>query len=170
MLTLYTLCAVVGGALLLISLLGGHDHDLGLNTDHLEAGDIASWLSLRALVSFAAFFGLGGLLAIWLRLSGPGQLLFALVAGLSVGGFTAWAFRLARLRGETATRVGSLTGRTGRVLVSPRGAAPGKALLTVAGQREEWLVQSADPLSPGDRVLVIAQERGVLDVRLWDGQ
>ena len=133
-------------------------------------GQAASWLSLRSLVSFAAFFGLGGLLASWLDLVASLQLTFALLAGLAVGGFTAFAFRLARLRGELAGHTGSLVGRTGQVLVPPRAGSPGKVLLTAAGQSEQLLARSSDPLTPGDRVLVIAVNGGLLDVKRWDGQ
>ena len=193
MMTLFLVCALVGGGLLLLSLLGGHDlagHDaafhatdvagdhLGAGADHVAGhlgqvghlGQAASWLSLRSLISFAAFFGLGGLLASWLDLAAQLQLIFALLAGLAVGGFTAFVFRLARLRGELAGHTGSLVGRTGQVLVSPRAGSPGKVLLTAAGQSEQLLARSSDPLTPGDRVLVIAENGGLLDVRRWDGQ
>ena len=173
MFTLYLLCALVGGGLLAVSLLGGHGHDLGVG--HAEAGslgsgDLASWLSLRAVVSFAAFFGLGGLISVPLGLGSLPGLLFALAAGLSVGAFTAWAFRTARLRGETATLVSRLEGRTGLVLVAPRGDTPGQVLITAAGQREQRLARSPDTLAPGDSVLVISAERGILDVKRWEGK
>ena len=189
MMTLFTVCALVGGGLMLLSLLGGHDtvpHGSELHSPELHSpelhgpaepalhpshlGALAAWFSLRSLISFAAFFGLGGLLASWLGLTPGLQLVFALLAGLAVGGFTAFAFRLARVRGELAGHTASLVGRTGQVLVPPHGLTPGKVMLTAAGQSEQLLAQSSDPLSAGDRVLVIAEAGGLLDVKRWDGQ
>ncbi|WP_034385352.1 NfeD family protein [Deinococcus sp. YIM 77859] len=163
---LYLLCLLVGGGLLALSLLGGHDVDVG----HPEAGDLASWFSLRALVSFAAFFGLAGVVGGLMGLAGPGRLTLALVTGLAVGGFTAFALRLARTRGEVSGAAGRLVGRTGKVLVPPAPSRPGKVALTVAGQIEHVLARSDDALRTGDAVIVIGVQGGVLDVKAWDGR
>ena len=64
------------------------------------------------------------------------------------------ALRLARTRGETATQALALTGRTGKVTVAPVGGQPGKIELIVAGQTEQLLARSADPLRPGDQIIV----------------
>ncbi|MDL2344146.1 NfeD family protein [Deinococcus sp. MIMF12] len=165
---LYLLCLIVGGGLLVLSLVGGHDHDAP--TDHPEAGDLASWFSLRSLVSFAAFFGLAGTVAGLLGLGGMGQLVMALVTGLAVGGFTAFAFRLARTRGEVSGAAGRLTGRTGKVLVAPTPGRLGKVAVTVSGQIEQALARSVDPLKVGDAVIVLGVQGGVLDVGAWDGR
>jgi hypothetical protein len=63
MLTLYLTCLVVGGALVLVSLLGGEaDADVDLDgapeVDDAETdgiGGVARFLSLRSLVFFSAF-------------------------------------------------------------------------------------------------------------------
>ncbi|GMA16096.1 hypothetical protein E5F05_08910 [Deinococcus metallilatus] len=176
---IYLLCLLVGGGLLVLSLLGGHHGELGLgghgldhaaDTDHPDTGDLASWLSLRSLVSFAAFFGLAGVVGGAAGLSGLGRLVVALVTGLAVGGFTAFAFRLARSRGEVSAAAGRLAGRTGKVLVPPAPDRPGKVALTVAGQIEHLLARSDDPLHAGDAVIVIGVEAGVLDVKAWNGR
>ncbi|WP_165953249.1 NfeD family protein [Deinococcus sp. S9] len=174
---IYLLCLIVGGGLLVLSLLGGHHGDLsghgldhGMDTDHPDAGDLASWFSLRALVSFAAFFGLAGVMGGLAGLSGPGRLVVALVTGLAVGALTAFAFRLARSRGEVGAAAGRLVGRTGKVLVPPAPGRPGKVVLTVAGQIEHLLARSDDPLSAGDAVIVIGTKDGVLDVKAWEGR
>ncbi|WP_420596478.1 hypothetical protein [Deinococcus sp.] len=169
---LYLFFFIVGGGLLALSVLGGHDHDFSSDADaggpDHGMGDIASYFSLRALVAFAAFFGLGGLAAQGLGLGGLTQLGFALICGLLVGGFAAVSLRLARTRGETDTRAASLEGRTGKVLVAPAAGRPGKVALTIAGQTEQRLAQSDDLLRPGDAVIVIAVTAGLLDVRLWE--
>ncbi|GAA4005431.1 hypothetical protein GCM10022631_15820 [Deinococcus rubellus] len=177
MLMLYLFCFIVGGGLLAFSVIGGHDHDPSgsdVGTGHpdhvMEAQDgWASYFSLRAMVSFAAFFGLGGLAARGLGLGGLAQLGFALICGLLVGAFAAVALRLARTRGETATQALTLTGRTGKVTVAPVGGQPGKVELIVAGQTEQLLARSADTLHPGDQIIVIGVEGGLLDVRVWEG-
>lgn len=169
----YLLCLIVGGGLLALSLLGGHDAALGghdPDIGHPEAGDLASWFSLRALVSCAAFFGLAGVLGGLAGITGTGRLVMALVTGLAVGGFTAVALRLARTRGEVSSGTGRLVGRTGKVLVPPAPGRPGKVALTLAGQIEHALARSDDGLRPGDAVIVIGDRGGVLDVKAWDGR
>ncbi|AWN23065.1 hypothetical protein DKM44_07345 [Deinococcus irradiatisoli] len=174
---LYLFCLIVGGGLLALSVVGGHDHGVGSDVDpgHPEAGadhaagNLAGYFSLRALVSFAAFFGLGGLAARGLGLGGAAQLAFALVCGLLVGAFAAVSLRLARTHGETETRAAKMEGRTGKVLVAPGVGRPGKIELTVEGQLEQRLARSDDALRPGDQVIVIGVEGGLLDVRAWEG-
>ncbi|EYB68013.1 hypothetical protein DEIPH_ctg029orf0015 [Deinococcus phoenicis] len=170
---IYLLCLIVGGGLLALSLLGGHHGDLGAHpadAEHPGTGELASWFSLRALVSFAAFFGLAGVVGSAAGLSGPGRLVVALVTGLVVGALTAFAFRLARSRGEVSGAAARLAGRTGQVLVPPGPGRPGKVALTVAGQIEHLLARSDDALHAGDTVIVIGTDAGVLDVKAWDGR
>ena len=189
MLDIYLICLIVGGGLLALSLLGGHDGDLGGHSPEAEhgggaghgGGSLAAWFSLRSLVSFAAFFGLAGVVGGLLGLGSTARLVMALVTGLAVGGFTAFAFGVVRSRGEVGARAGRLAGRTGQVLVPPAAGQPGQAgqrsqperlgkvALTVGGQLEQRPARSADVLRPGDPVIVIAEERGVLEVKFWDG-
>lgn len=165
---IYLLCLIVGGGVLAASLLGGHDHSPG--GDHPDTGDLTSWFSLRALVTFAAFFGLAGVLADLAGIGGVGRLVVALVTGLAVGALTAFAFRLARSRGEVSGAAGRLAGRTGKVIVPPTSGRPGKVAVTVAGQIEHALARSDDPLRAGDAVIVIGARSGVLDIKAWDGR
>lgn len=166
---IYLLCLIVGGGLFAVSLLGGHDAAPGEHAaDHLM-GDAASWFTLRALVSFVAFFGLAGVLGGVAGVGGVGRLAMALICGLAVGTFTSWAFRVARTRGEVGSQAGKLAGRTGTVIVPPRAGQLGKVSVTVSGQIEQARATSHDLLQPGDPVIVIGEERGVLDVKFWDG-
>lgn len=174
---IYLICLIVGGVLFGLSLLGGADHDVGgpdlsaehPGADHAGAGDVASWFTLRALVSFVTFFGLAGVLGGVAGVSGRVQFGMALVCGLAVGGFTAYLFRLARTRGEVSGGAGRLAGRTGEVLVSPAPGRPGRVAVTISGQVTQLAAHSDDVLRPGDAVIVIGQEAGVLDVKRWDG-
>ncbi|WP_293912013.1 hypothetical protein [Deinococcus sp.] len=168
---LYLFCLIVGGGLMALSVFGGHDHDLGADhagVDH-PASDIASFFSLRSLTSFAAFFGLGGLAAAGLGLGGVAQLAFALVCGLLVGTFAAVALRLARRHGNLGTHSAALEGRVAQVLVAPAANRPGKVELTIEGQLQQRLVRSEDVLRPGDQVIVVGDQGGLLDVRAWSG-
>ncbi|TSA87235.1 hypothetical protein FNU79_04950 [Deinococcus detaillensis] len=172
---LYLFCLIVGGGLLAFSVIGGHDHDFsgggGADADagaEHGLGEVASYFSLRAIISFVAFFGLGGLAARGLGLGGLTQLGFALICGLLVGAFAAVALRLARTRGETDTHASKLEGRVGKVLVAPALGRLGKVEVTVAGQTEQMLARSDDPLLPGASVIVIGIAGGVLDVRAWE--
>ncbi|GHG00310.1 hypothetical protein GCM10017783_10550 [Deinococcus piscis] len=166
----YLLALIVGGGLVLLSLLGGHDTDAGdLPTDpHAEAGDLASWFSMRALVSFAAFFGLAGVLGGWLGLSSTAQLLTALVTGLLAGAITAYTFRLARRHGNVSFEAATLVGRVGQVTVPLAPGRPGRVLLEVGAGTEQMTARSDIPLGAGQHVIVTAQDGGVLEVQPWD--
>lgn len=162
---LYWICLVIGGGMLLFSLFG-HDTDTG--GDHPGWGETLSWLSVRSVIAAVAFFGLGGVVGGWIGLGGLRLLLFALTAGVIVGGITGWLFNLAR-RKELNTRVGAVVGRTGTVLVPPGDGRPGQVRVQIAGQSTVLLATSTDTLSVGEQIVVIAEERGVLDVRRWEG-
>ncbi len=168
MTTLYWICLALGGTLLAVSLLAGHDGDVHADADHAGTGEVLRWLNFRALVFALAFFGLGGVVARLIGLAGSAQFLFAVAAGLSVGAVAGWLFSFAR-RSELDTRVGELAGRTGTVLVPPAPGQVGKVRLLVAGQSEDVLATSPDQLQPGEPVIVIAAEGGRVDVRRWDG-
>lgn len=174
---LYWICLALGGTLLAVSLLAGHDADgsgadgpadVHADADHAGSGEALRWLNFRALVFGVAFFGLGGVVARPLGLFGSAQFLFAAAAGSSVGLLAGWLFSFAR-RSELDTRVGALAGRTGTVLVPPAPGQLGKVRLLVAGQSEDVLAASPDELRPGEAVIVIAEGGGQVDVRRWDG-
>lgn len=161
---IFWLCLLIGGALILVSLL--FQHDGTLEVGHPDLHDIFSWLNFRAIVFAVAFFGLGGVIASRLGLSMGGQWMFALITGLSVGITTAWLFRYARQQ-EFSGQVGDLVGRTGKVLVPPTSARPGKVMLTVSGQVTEFHAHSSDVLQVGEPIIVVGMEQGTLNVRRW---
>ncbi|WP_407570246.1 hypothetical protein [Deinococcus altitudinis] len=120
MLTLFTVCALLGGTLLALALLvrnvawarKAELQGAGLQTLPRKAlifkatnstevrslpGTGRARSVLLGLVSFAAFFGLGGCLASWLGLHPTFQWTFAFLSGLAVGGFTAFALSLAHM-------------------------------------------------------------------------
>lgn len=176
--TVFTGCTLLGGAGLLLALLNalrsplsvaaGAVADLAGRTSPGIKSPGTSWLCLYSLVSFGLFFGLGGLLSSWLALLPPLQVIAALVSGLAVGGVTAWACYLAGQPRPGEAASGSLVGRTGRVTLSPQGATPGRVLLGTDRQ-PPLPAQSRDLLVPGDRVLIVADAGGLLDVLRWEG-
>ncbi|WP_261663900.1 NfeD family protein [Deinococcus sp. Marseille-Q6407] len=184
----YLLALIIGGGLLLLSLLGGHGSDLDLDLDpgagadlspdlsappHGAAGDpssgnLASWFSMRALVSFLAFFGLAGVLGRLLGLSGTVQLLTALVTGLLAGAATASAFRLARRHGNVSFEAATLVGRVGTVVVPLHPGRLGRVALELGAQQEQLAARSEVALTAGQQVIVTAEDAGVLEVQPWD--
>jgi len=79
--TVYFVCALAGGALLvlqfLLGLLGLEHHDFDIDSGHLHAADTLNLLSVRTLAAGLAFFGLLGMLT---RAWGGGAALALVVA------------------------------------------------------------------------------------------
>lgn len=185
----YLLALIVGGGLTLLSLLGGHDTDLSgageagnFSADahaealdmthadtppHTETGDLASWFSMRAVVSFIAMFGLAGVLGRLLGLAGTGLLLTALVSGLLAGFITTYLFRLAREKGNLTFEAATLVGRVGTVIIPSAPNKLGRVLLEVGAQSEQFTARSEVALEAGQTVIVTSHEQGILEVQPW---
>lgn len=161
---IFWLCFLVGGALILVSLMFHHDGTPEF--DHPALTEVLTWLNFRSVVFAVAFFGLGGVIAARMGLSMGGQGVFALITGVSVGFTTAWLFRFARQQ-EMTTEVGDLVGRTGKVLIPPRQDHLGKVMLTVAGQVTEFHAHSSDVLQVGEPIIVVGFDQGRVNVRRW---
>jgi hypothetical protein len=164
MATLFIICAIIGGTLLvcqfLLSLVGvgGHhdmDHDVGGDGDvghdaggdhhadhHQEAGheQQASWyvgvLSFRALLAALTFFGLGGLAA-----TGNGDthpmvaLAVALAAGAAALFLVAFIMRsLHKLKADGTLRFDRAIGSTGTVYLTIPGKRTGTGKVTLVMQ------------------------------------
>ena len=104
MFSLYLFALIVGGALLLFSLLGGSDHsdaDLG----HDGAHSPVQWLSIRTAIYFLFVFGgVGAILTkAWPPATMPLILGVALVTGLGIG--AAVCLRLGSGEGEVGSGV-----------------------------------------------------------------
>jgi len=166
--TVFAGCALLGGAGLLVVLLSGLVLMRAASPQEVlrPGGRKLPWLYVY---SFGLFFGLSGLLAGWLGLLPVLQLVAGLLAGLAVGGVTAWAGALAGQPRQSGVAGNSLVGQTGRVTLSLPGDTSGRVLLS-AGQRQHLLAQSRDLLAPGDRVLIVADAGDLLDVLRWEGE
>jgi membrane protein implicated in regulation of membrane protease activity len=170
MFAVYIASLIIGGGLLLISLLfggeaGGADAPGGGGLEGLEAGDGGSLGSALPLASlffwtfFLAFFGLAGvLLSLLTREAGT-----LLIGGLSTGtGLIAGllAARVLRSLGraevDSGVRLDDMVGRLGRVVVPVGREQPGKVRVELKGRTIDLLAYSDTgvPLAPAHRVLV----------------
>ena len=159
--TVFLVCAVLGGGVLLLQvllpLIGLADHDLHL--DHQgEAGELVELLSVRSVSAGLAFFGIGGMLMQSLGL----PLLIALPVGVAAGGAAAVAVtRLMRLmlgmESDGTVDMAHAIGAEGTVyLTIPGGrSSPGKVHLSVQGRLLEVQAVSEQPLANGAQVMVI---------------
>jgi hypothetical protein len=172
----YIGCAVAGGTILLIqtALLAfgigdGHDaaHDLhpedvgpGHGDTHESSGSF-QLLSVRTLVAFLTFFGLGGWWACERGWEGWQVALFALASGMSVGLIVAWALTLQRrLNTEGNVRPENAIGKTANVYlrIPANRAGAGKITLAVQGRTAEYSAMTdGEELPTGTPVLVLSQ-------------
>lgn len=172
MLPLYIVAAILGGGLVLVSLVAGaHGGDSGdmhadhdLSADHDVAGpDIwLPFLSLRFWTYFLMVFGVVGLL---LTKAGgtpePMAAVWSGVAGLSVGfvvaGLLEWA---RRMQGENATRSQDFLGREAKVIVPIRPTLEGKIRLDVKGETIELLALPYEEREIGrdEEVVIVSLE------------
>jgi hypothetical protein len=163
--TLFLVCAIFGGTVLVLQLvlglvgLGMEAADLQFDKDGLHAGDALNLLSARALAAALAFFGIGGLLALTL---GAGALL-ALPVGLATGtcaavGTAALMRGLTRLEADGTVRLERAVGEPGTVYLKIPGqnAGAGKVLLTLQNRTVECkAVTSLDELPTGTPIIVV---------------
>lgn len=176
MMTLFLVCAVAGGAVMvcqlaltLMGFAGGHDVDHPLDTagSHGGAGHVdhgSTWffnvLSFRALVAALTFFGLGGMVCT----STPGLAIFAFPAGL-VTGFAAmllvaWLMStLSALQAEGTVYVENALGAAGTVYLTipPKGKGTGKIMVKVQNRTMEYKATNTGetPLATGTPVEVV---------------
>lgn len=149
------------GASLVGSLVGG-DSD-GLD-DGLQALAV---LRLRLLFFFAFFFGLAGVLGSLLM--GAGAALFTALGTGAVCSFLGdWVLnRLSGLSADSSLEGDDLIGLEAEVTVPIAEGSTGKISAIVQGRTIELLARRADaqgPLNPGDRVLVLEIDDGVVVV------
>jgi hypothetical protein len=143
---------------------GGHGHDASTpDVHHHDAaahpGAAFTVISFKTVVAFVTFFGLGGLEASRLELSGSLQFLVAVGAGalaLYAVGYL-W-FLVTRLSASGNVNIRNAVGKTGTVYLSipaeERGA--GKVTITVQGRSMEWkAVTPGDAIPTGAAVLVL---------------
>ncbi len=168
MLSIYVVLAIVGGGLLVLSMVSGaHDsggHELS-HADHgteAAASIIGMVASLRFWTYFCAFFGVAGLLLSLLAGLGSGVVLgLSLFMGLSAGVIIASLAR-ALNRSQSTSTVGQaeLAGRSGEVLVEIAPGRPGKVRLDLGGELLDLpaIADGALALPAGARIVVLSFE------------
>ena len=182
--TLFLVCAVIGGTLLVVQFLlglvglgghhdlgGGHDvhldtphdvhHDAGHDADDADHGSwLASVLTFRAVVAALTFFGLAGMASLRNGLDPAPSLAVALAAGGGALALVASLMRaMSRLRADGTARVERTVGQTGTVYLSipANKAGAGKVTVVVQNRTMEYQALTAgDALPTGARVLVTA--------------
>ncbi|HLN32087.1 MAG TPA: serine/threonine-protein kinase [Gemmataceae bacterium] len=178
---LYSVCAVMGGTVLvcqfLLGLLGlGHHgdgidgHDLGGEPGHAEdvhdpnhdahATGFVRLLTVRTFIAAVAFFGLGGRAADAAGFQPAQTLALALAAGGGALLLVAWLMRvLVSLQSDGSVRIRRAVGRAGTVYLPIPGhkAGLGKVLLNVQNRTMEYqAVTAEDTLETGSKVVVVA--------------
>jgi hypothetical protein len=178
--TLYLICAIGGGTLIvcqflmgLVGLGGEHDvgHDVHIETDH-HVGDhhhetshdaYAHWLvgvlTFRTIVAGLTFFGLAGMVMVRKEVPPLTTLLIALAAGISALFLVAGLMRgLHRLKADGTVHIERAVGTTGSVYLRIPGkkAGTGKVTLKLQNRTVEYQAITAhDELPTGAKVVVV---------------
>lgn len=164
MFSLYLFALLLGGGLLLFSLLGGDSEG---DIDAFDGGNPMQYLSLRTLTYFFFVFGGVGALLTW-SWTGAATLLvlpLAAAAGLLVAGLASAAFGYIR-RTNSGDRDSeqSFVGLTGRVTLAIGAGGLGKVLVHRGDRAYELLARPFDATATafpdGTAVVVVEMNRG----------
>jgi len=170
--TVFLICAILGGTLVLCQLLAGFigigaEHDIGADHgfDHDAGdGDHGNWflgmLSVRAVTSALLFFGLGGMTALYYGAEELAAFGVAIGAGLVTLYAVAMMMRsLAQLKHDGTTRVERSVGRTGTVYLRVPAARGGSGKIQLMLQNRTVEYQAVTPggeLATGTPIRVVA--------------
>jgi hypothetical protein len=175
MFSLYLFALIIGGGLLLFSLLGGSDHhggDLGHHGDlhhaDLHHGNPVQWLSLRTLIYFLFVFGGVGVVLSksWSAATAPFVFLLAAAAGVGIGAAVSATFAYLR-RTDSGVRDtdDSFVGLAGKLTIPIASGGAGKVLVARGDRTFELLARAYDKASgsPSDwkNVIVVEMVRGI---------
>ena len=188
MITVYTVCAIVGVVLLvgqLVLTLIGLDSegaevadigdDLEMGDEYVDTHSLSTWffgvLTFRSIVAAVTFFGLGGRIADGFGLTGVLTFWFALAIGLVAMVMIGWIMQtLYNLRSEGNIQIQNCMGANGSVYLTVPGNGEGVGKVTVSVQErsvEFAAVTSGEPLATGSRVVVTGiRDPNTLEVEL----
>ena len=159
---LYIFALAVGLPLLLVFAFGG---ELGVDSDTGSDGGFFSWISLSAVSFGAAFFGLAGLVTVWIGLSTLPGVLIALGVGVLGASFHNALFGwLRRTEASSEMTNRDLLGSTAVVVLEVSAEHRGQIVLNAAGARHRITASPArrsDRLPKGERVIVVGVDGGV---------
>jgi len=180
MLALYLACFVIGGFVIVVSLIGGGDADLDVDIDvpadveveaEAEPADeatvgVARYLSMRNGVFFVGFFGMSGTLLTLLGAAPTPALVASIALGFAAAAVVQQVMGyLRRSQSGAVPEPNALAGARARVLVGPTRVASGKVEVS-AGDRTQQLVarvhaeSGVDHFEPGDSVVIVRVEDG----------
>ena len=169
---LYIFGLAAGLPLLLVFAFGGElDADVDAGSD---GGGFFSWVSLSAVSFGAVFFGLGGLVTIWMGLSSLPGVLIALGVGVLGASFHNALFGWLR-RTEASSEVTSrdLYGASALVVLPVSVQRRGQIVVGAGGQRLRVSASPANPqdrLKKGERVTIVGVDGGVAIIARKGGE
>lgn len=176
MVTVFTVCAIVGSVILvlqfLLTLIGLDDDnaDIGEVGDDLELGDefvdahqgssaIFGVLSFRSVVAAVALFGIGGRGALEAGFSPYFSLVVAIALGAAALFLVAWLMRaLYGLKSDGTVRIQNCVGMPATVYLGIPGKKGGKGKVTVSIQNrtmEYAAITDEDEIPTGAQVVVV---------------
>lgn len=177
--TLYWVCLIVGGGLIVISSVAGGDADAGFDADldvdldvdtgYAHASALTSWFSIQFVVFFLAMFGVVGVTMTHLTQRTSGVVLtIAFSAGLLVGqGVHQLLRKLRRSSGDSTPKVADYVNKLARVTITVANEKKGEIALRV-GRSDRFIPalarHSDDTFSPDQQVGVVAYRDGVAEV------
>ena len=171
MFSLYLFSLIVGGSMIVFSLVGGHDSHGGHFGDaghhDVHGHEAAKWFSLRTLTYFLFVFGgVGAVLTkTWNVATMPLILLLAAVSGLGVGAIVSFAFNYLRSTDSGVREADdSFVGLTGTVSLPIGSGGMGKVLVRTGDRTYELIARprdAADKNAPQWKsVIVVDMNRG----------
>lgn len=171
MFSLYMFALLVGGALLVFSLLGQSDADSDVGNGAFDGDNPVQWLSFRTAIYFLFVFGgVGAVLSkAWVGAAAPLVLVLATAAGLGVGAAVAATFGYLRKTDSGLRQTDdSFIGLSGRITLPIAAAGAGKVLVSRGDRTFELLARPYDKAS-GDpahwqNVIVVEMDRGTARV------
>ena len=189
LITLYWICLIVGGGLLVISSLAGTDTDIGADVDvdidldvdadlavdgdvtagHAHASSLTTWFSIQFLVFFMAVFGVVGVTMTHLSTQTGGvTLAAALVGGLIFGqGVHQLMGKLRRNSGDSTPKVEDYVNKIARVTIAVEPPKRGEIALRV-GRAERYIPAIAkrqdQMFASGTLVGVVGYHEGVVEI------
>ena len=187
MTTVYWICLILGGGLLIISSLAGTDTDLSADVDvdvdldvdldvdgdvstgHAHASSLASWFSIQFIVFFMAVFGVVGVSMTHLSSQTDNVTLgAALVGGLIFGqGVHQLMRKLRRTSGDSTPKVEDYVNKIARVTIAVEPPKQGEIALRV-GRAERYIpavAKRADQaFASGALVGVVGYHEGVVEI------
>ncbi|MCE2525959.1 MAG: DUF1449 family protein [Actinomycetia bacterium] len=159
---IYIFVLAVGFPLLLVFAFGG---ELGADTDTGSDGGFFSWISLSAVSFGAVFFGLSGLITVWVGLSAlPGVLVAAGVGVLGASFHNALFGWLRRTEASSEVTNQDLVGSRALVVLEVSTDHRGQVVLDAAGARHRISASPAnseDVLKKGERVAIVGVDGAI---------